>query len=179
MYKLPKVNQSSRKFIFGKLEARKFIVSDYLYLAGYIIGIMLYVFASKYQPRNIFAISFTVSIICGGQTISSPFGLRFRNVYFSILWLILSLIFLIANYFTALIPLLTFILYHIIRMIFWKKNKREFIPYETGKGQMYRYKSYFEGRYGDLKDKRYTKILLGIGILIILLCFIQTIELKV
>ncbi|MDR6761681.1 hypothetical protein J2Y38_001890 [Flavobacterium sp. 2755] len=173
------MNQSNRKFVFGKLEIRKFIISDYLYLAAYIIGVVYYLFATKYTPENKFVTSWIVSFVVGFQTISSPFGLRFRNVYFSIIWLILSLILLIDNYFISLMPISTFILYHIIRLIFWKKNKREFIPYETGKGNMYRYKSSFEGKYGDLKDKKYTKILLRIGLLIIFLCFTQIIGLKV
>lgn len=172
------VNSSNRKFIFGRLEIRKLIISDFLYLAVYTSGLIYYFYASKCIPENKFITSWIMSFIAGFQTISSPFGLRFRNIIFSILWLILSVVLLIDNYFISLIPIFTFILYHVIRIVFWKNNNREFIPYEIGKGNMYRYKSTFEGKYGDLKDKKYTKILFTIGLLIILFCFIQTIRLK-
>lgn len=172
------MNQANRKFIFGKLEIRKFIISDYLYLTAYIMGVAYYLFANKHIPESKFATSLIISFAIGFQTISSPFGLRFRNIYFSIIWLILSLILLIDSYPLSLIPISTFILYHIIRIVFWKKNNREFIPYETGKGKMFRFKSYFEDRSGDLTDKKYTKILLASGILIIGFCLIQMIGFK-
>lgn len=142
------------------------------------LAVICYLYVNKYSPENKFGITLFISFAIGFRTISSPFGLRFRNIYFSIIWLVLSLVLLIDNYFLSLIPISTFILYHIIRIIFWKKNNREFIPYQSGKGKMFRFKSYFEGRYGDLTDKKYTKILLGIGILIIGYCFIQMICLK-
>lgn len=173
------MNQSNRKFIFGELEIRKFIISDYLYLTVYITGITLHLFFKYYLLENKFTITLIMSFFVGLQTISSPFGLRFRNIYFSLIWLLLSLILLFDNYFISLIPLSTFILYHIIRILFWKKYKREFIPYQTGKGSMYRFKSTFEGKSGNLEDKKYTKILLGSGTLVIFLCFIQMIGLKI
>jgi hypothetical protein len=172
------MQETNRKFKFGKLEIRKFIISDYLYLISYLLAVLYYLYSSKYNPEYKLGISLIISFAAGFQTISSPFGLRFRNIYFSIIWLILSLLLLIDNYFFSLIPLSTFILYHVIRILFWKKNNREFIPYQSGKGQMFRFKSYFEGQYGNLTDKKYTKILLGIGILIIGCCLIQMIVFK-
>ncbi|WP_269236399.1 hypothetical protein [Flavobacterium flavigenum] len=165
-----------RKFIIGKLEVRKLILSDLLYLFLYIIAIFYYIYIIKYKPEDKFASSFIISWIIGLLTISSPFGLRFRNIYFSIIWLLLSIAFLINATFIAIIPLLTFLQYHIIRLIFWKIHRREFIPYELGRGAMFRYKSYFEQKSGDIKDKRFTKILLSTGILIIFFCLIFVIE---
>lgn len=161
-----------RKFIIGKLEVRKLILSDILYLFLYIIALLYYIYILKYKPADKFVTSFLISWIISITTISSPFGLRFRNIYFSIIWMLISIAFFINNSFISILPLLTFFQYHLIRLIFWKKNKREFIPYETGRGNMYRYKSNFEKRYGDLTDKKYTKILLVSGILIVGFCLI-------
>ncbi|MCC9019130.1 hypothetical protein [Flavobacterium lipolyticum] len=166
----------NRKFIIGKLEIRKLILSDLIYLFLYIIVIFYYIYINKYNPADKLSTSFIISLIIGFLTISSPFGLRFRNVYFSIIWLLLSTAFSINNSLIAIIPLLTFFQYHLIRLIFWKIYNRELIPYETGRGTMFRYKSYFEKKSGDLKDKQFTKILLFTGILIIFLCFISLIK---
>jgi len=43
---------------------------------------------------------------------------------------------------------------------------------------MFRHKSFFEGRSGNLVDKKFTKILLLSGIMIILFCLIQMIGVK-
>ncbi|RTL13552.1 MAG: hypothetical protein EKK56_05305 [Flavobacteriaceae bacterium] len=170
--------ESNRKFTIGKLEIRKFTISDYLYLLGFSISVSYYLYAVTYNTEKNFILSFFISWFVGFQTISSPFGLRFRNIYFSLIWLFFSSIFLIENNWLGYIPISTFILYHVMRIIFWKKYNKEFIPYQTGRGSMFRHKSFFEGRSGGLKDKKFTKILLFAGILIILFCFIQMIRAK-
>ena len=172
------MTESNRKFTFGKLEIRKFTISDYLYLLVFSISVSYYLYASTYNPENRFTLSLFISWLVGFQTISSPFGLRFRNIYFSFIWLFFSSIFLIKNNWLGYIPISTFILYHIIRIIFWKKYKREFIPYQTGRGAMFRHKSFFEGRSGSLEDKKFTKVLLFTGIMIILFYLIQMIRVK-
>nr|WP_314838587.1 hypothetical protein [uncultured Flavobacterium sp.] len=173
-----KMNETNRKFIFGNLEIRKFLASDYLYIIAFFVSVSYYFYVIEYKPEDKFATSLFISWIVGFQTISSPFGLRFRNIYFSVIWLLLSSIFLIGNNYFGFVPILTFVLYHILRMIFWSKHNREFIPYQTGKGAMFRHRSFFEGRSGNNKDKLYTKILLLIGISIIMFSLIKMIGVK-
>lgn len=172
------MSESNRKFVFGKLEIRRFTNSDYLYLLAFTIAVCYYLYSITYNPEKKFIISFFISWFIGFQTVSSPFGLRFRNIYFSLIWLFISSIFLIKNNWFGFIPISTFILYHIIRFVFWKKYNREFIPYQTGRGTMFRHKSFFEGRSGNLVDKKFTKILLLSGIMIILFCIILMIGVK-
>ncbi|WP_237732393.1 hypothetical protein, partial [Flavobacterium sp. UGB4466] len=93
----------NRKFIIGKLEIRKLILSDLIYLFLYIIVIFYYIYINKYNPADKLSTSFIISLIIGFLTISSPFGLRFRNVYFSIIWLLLSTAFSINNSLIAII----------------------------------------------------------------------------
>lgn len=169
------MNEINRTFIFGELELRKFIISDYLYLIAYFISVAYYLYVMEYNSENKLAVSLFVSLAVGFQTISGPFGLRFRNVYFSMIWLLLSSVFVIENYYLGIVPILTFALYHSIRFVFWRKYNREFIPYEVGRGTLYRHSSFFEGRSGNNKDKRYTKILLAIGILIVMFSQIKMI----
>lgn len=129
----------------------------------------------EYNPTNKFVASLSISWVVGFQTISSPFGLRFRNVYFSIIWLLLCSAFLIENYYLGIVPILTFALYHSVRLFFWRKYNREFIPYQVGRGALFRHRSFFEGRSGNNKDKLYTKILLAVGILIFMFSMIKMI----
>ena len=170
------MNEINRKFTFGKLEIRKFIISDYLYLSAFFISVVYYFYVLEYNPENKFPTTLWISWAIGFQTVSSPFGLRFRNIYFSLIWLLLSSVFLIQNNSLGLIPILTFFLYHFVRLIFWKKHKREFIPYQIGRGAMWKHKSSFEGRCGNNTDKLYTKIVLSIGILTIMSTLIPLIK---
>lgn len=169
------MNGTNRKFIIGKLEVRKFIISDYLYIIAFFVSVLYYFYVREYKPKDIIVTSLFISWFVGFQTISSPFGLRFRNIYFSIIWLLLSSVFLIGNNYFGFVPILTFVLYHIIRIIFWRKHSREFISYQIGKGAIFRHRSFFEGRSGNNKDKLYTKILLLIGISIIMFSLIKMI----
>ena len=158
----------TRKFTIGMLEIRQLILTDYLYILAYLTSLMIYIGISITNPEKKFLASFVISWAIGFHTISSPFGLRFRNIIFSLIWLIFSLIFMINNKTISIVPLATFLLYHILRIIFWKFNGREFIPFMIGKGSWYRHKSKFENRAGNKKDKLFTGILLISGILLIL-----------
>ena len=76
------MSESNRKFVFGKLEIRRFTNSDYLYLLAFTIAVCYYLYSITYNPEKKFIISFFISWFIGFQTVSSPFGLRFRNIYF-------------------------------------------------------------------------------------------------
>jgi hypothetical protein len=164
----------NKRYTVGKLELRKFTFSDCLYLLVYCFAVGYTVFLSIHDSKEIKLVSLFISLIIGFFTISSPFGLRFRNVYFSILWLTLSIIFLISNDLVAVIPLSSFLLYHLLRAMFWKQHNKEFVPYEVGRGAIIQYKSNFEGRSGTAKDKVYTQMLLWIGLALIGLIFIAS-----
>src|SRR5690606_34663737 len=101
---------------------------------------------------------------------TSPFGLRFRSVVFSLIWLVYTLIcFLEFTPFTAM-PLLIFLFYHILRWIFWLKYDMEFIPFEVTRRGYHRYVSKIEGRGGYKQDKIFMKILFWGGMIIFFSC---------
>lgn len=96
---------------------------------------------------------------------------RFRNILFSLIWLVLiSQYCIIVHYRCAFMPLAGFFCYQITRIIFWRKNKREFIPTLMGF-------SHYRGKYSkilhtssDDEDGVYSFILLfGMIILMSLL----------
>ncbi len=73
---------------------------------------------------------------------------RFRNILFSAIWLILiSQYYLIVHYDFSFVPLLGFVCYNVTRLIFWIKNKREFIP------TMWGY-SHYRGRYSKILKRK-------------------------
>ena len=174
------MNETTRKFTFGNLEIRKLLISDYIFLAAFAISIAINYYCILYRPDYTFLVSLCIAYAVAFLTISTPFGLRFRNVGFSLVWLVLSILFIFKNFAIAFIPVLTFALYHILRLIFWRQHGREFIPFWVGNyGVMHRHKSKFEGRTGSHKDKSFTKILLWLGIFIILAMHSQMIGIKV
>lgn len=161
---------TTRKFTFLKLEFRSFILTDYLYLTGFTILVLLSRFPHFFGLNNSFSYSGTIniSLILSFLT-AGPFGLRFRNVFFSIIWLILCLLFVVDGYYVTFVPLVLFFMYHIVRRCFWYYHKKELIPFHIAKGALFRHRSYFEQRSGTAIDKRYTKI---IGVLSFLIFFI-------
>lgn len=158
-----------RKFTIGKLEIRPLSTTDILWLILIGISVIIHLFLKYYCPCKDFMFRFFTIWFIAFQTISSPFGIRFRSIYFSFFWMICCLLLIDSNFLFTYVPLFTFLLYHIIRLFYHKKYNREFIPYWTGKGSMWRHTSKIENASSKLEDKSFTKRLLIIGILIILL----------
>lgn len=157
-----------RKFVIGKLEVRSLSVTDILWLSLLCICTIVHLFLQYYCPCKDFGFRFFVVWFTGFQTISSPIGLRFRSVYFSVIWIIFCMLLIDWNILYIYVPLLTFLLYHILRLIFFKKYNREFIPYNVGRGVMWRHTSEIEKASSKLEDKPFSKALLSIGMIIIL-----------
>jgi len=105
--------------------------------------------------------------------IGTPLGLRFRNFNFVFLWLIPCLILLrfsqdYLNYW----PLVSFIYYQIVRIIFWIKYKLEFIPLWVGKGGIDGRFSKLENRRSKYTDKKYMYVTFWGGIILMILTII-------
>lgn len=156
-------NDVDRKFTIAKLEVRKFSSWDIVALSTFTLVVIIHLFLTEYYPQKGFHLTIAGSCVAAYLIFTSPFGLRFRNIKFSVIWLLLSLLFLYENYPIAQIPLQGFLLYHILRLIFWKRYKKEFIPYESGRGKLLRYVSKIEGRGGYKEDRFFMKLLIGIG----------------
>jgi len=167
-----------RKFTILHLEIRKFDILDQISLALFALSIIGHFVISIYFPEKKILNTYIISWAIAFFVLTTAFGLRFRNVYFSIVWLVLSLLFLIDNYSFSKIPILTFMLYHSVRLIFWRKYHREFIPYELGRRKFLWYFSETEGRRGSKEDRKYSKILLFVGVLIIIYCLFEWVKLN-
>lgn len=157
---------SERKFTIAKLELRKFDTWDIVILSIFALAVISYLVLDEYHSQQKFQITYFSSYAAAFLIFTTAFGIRFRNIKFSVIWLILSLMFLYGNYPVAQIPLLGFVSYHIIRIIFWKIYKKEFIPYQLSRGGLFRYISKIEKKGGNKMDRFFTKILMAIGYVI-------------
>lgn len=171
------MNVKDRKFTIGQLEIRKLITSDLLYILVFFLAVVYQFSFPSYKQKDADLVSIFISFGAAFLTIFCPFGLRFRNIYFSIIWLVLCFVHLVGAKVMTEIPILCFVAYHCVRLIFWKIYKREFIPYEVGEGSITRYISFFESRGGNKQDKIFTIILLilGISIMIFSVCNVSSI----
>ncbi|WP_298144266.1 hypothetical protein [Flavobacterium sp.] len=167
------MNVKNRKFTIAQLEIRKLITSDLLYILVFFLALVYYFSIPSYKPKDAEKVSAYIAFGASFLTIFCPFGLRFRNIYFSLIWLVLCTAHLVGAEAFAEVPILCFLAYHSVRLLFWKIYKREFIPYEVGEGSMTRYISFFEGRGGNKQDKTFTFILLILGISIMILSFFR------
>jgi len=158
-----------RKFIIGGLELRPLSSTDRIILTIYATLILFQILTEYLLPQYKFPGLFLISFTIGLLTVSTPFGLRFRSVYFSSIWFIVSIIFLTRGTSLSLIPINTFILYHILRFIFWKKYNKEFIPYDAVRGGYLRYVSKIEGRGGYKEDRQFMHLLLWTGIILVMI----------
>ncbi|NHA05206.1 hypothetical protein G7092_15460 [Mucilaginibacter sp. HC2] len=167
-----------RKFTIGQLEIRRLDRLDILLLLLYAALVALtYIF--KEQAQSYFLLELITCFFCTGVLILSPIGIRLRSIYFSIIWLLLSLLFIFNTHSIAWIPLFDFLLYHIVRLVFWTKHDREFIPFTVGRGALYRYISKIEHMGGSSIDKGYMKLLIGLGLIVNLICLMGMIGIKV
>jgi hypothetical protein len=79
-------------------------------------------------------LSYPVTGILSFCLIFTPLGQRFVRFTYSIIWLIFVLKFAVIDYYIlhysswCLLPLYCFVDYHIIRYLFWKFEKQDFIP---------------------------------------------------
>lgn len=182
-------HSKDRKFTFLHLEFRKLGVVDILILLTFFIALtvhftMVYYFPEK-RGFGLYSIS---SLICY-MTVTTPFGLRFRNVYFFMTWLALCIVFLLAKTTLAYLPLGTFLLYQILRLLFWKRHSKEFIPFELVRAplefskkafrmNLIRFVSKIEGRGGYKEDKVYMKWLVWLGFLLFMACLFGVVGIR-
>lgn len=75
-----------------------------------------------------------------------------------------------------MVPLVTFLLYHVVRAFFWRQYGKEFIPYQVTRGGYDRYVSKIEGRGGYKEDKKAMKILFWVGLILIFAGFFGIVE---
>ncbi|WP_353147725.1 hypothetical protein [Chryseobacterium sp.] len=102
-------------------------------------------------------ISSIILIILWWVPISTPLSEKFRNIYFSLLWLIICTLWLIIqeDFITSILPILIFIFIQIIRSAFKWIYKIEPIPLIISKSAIHRY-SKVENRKSNLNDFGYS-----------------------
>jgi len=174
-------NSNSRRFTFFRLELRRLDSWDIAILSLYLIAIITNFLLTANNPENRFyglwSIAFTAWIL----TTTTTFGLRFRNLYFFVIWVILCAFFVLAGTTLSLLPLSSFILYQIIRTLFWKRYSKEFVPLQLVRAPIefskrafqltfIRVVSKVEGRGGNQEDKKYMKWLVRIGFVLFMAC---------
>lgn len=96
--------------------------------------------------------------------VNSPMGIRFRNFYFSLIWVLSATFFYMSseNKIT-LLPLLGFTIYQVFRMIYWAMYHRELIPnFISRSGFDFRF-SKAENRKADDKDFLFSILLFIFG----------------
>ena len=161
-----------RKYTVGGLEIRPLSVTDVLWTIPLAFAVGLYRIFVIYCPCNVFTTGMVIAVAVGFQTISSPFGIRFRSVYFSLIWVCIALFFIDIKNPLSYYILVTFMLYHVLRLVFYRRYSREFIPYQVVKGDMWPHHSRIEGRSSTIQDKRFTLILVITGFALFLLLVI-------
>jgi hypothetical protein len=147
-------SDDERKFTFAKLEIRPLTKSDKIVLAV-AAGLCLI-----QKVALVFSVSVSLYVTSIAALLSmiitpSPFGLRYR-VKFSAIWLALSVLMAIKGGTVGFIPLIHFLLYHLLRWGFWRYHNLEFTPFYVGRGSPLRYVSKVEGRGGYREDRIYT-----------------------
>ncbi|RZJ18458.1 MAG: hypothetical protein EON51_17360 [Acinetobacter sp.] len=175
--------ERDRKFTFLSLEIRQLDTLDVFSLIFYGVAIGVHFLLQhinfSYRIFGLIYIPLGVWFV----VITTPFGLRFRNVYFFCIWGLLSIIFLFAKTSVSYFPISCFILYQIIRLIFRKNHRKEFIPYNVGRGKtdcprhgrilnLERFVSKLEGRGGYIEDRYFMKWLFWLGTLFLLVCLL-------
>lgn len=136
-------------------------------------------FSFKTEAKEYFIFELITSFFCTWLIILSPIGLRLRSLYFSIVWFLLSLLTSFNVHSIAWIPLLDFFLYHAVRLIFWMKHDREFIPFTVGRGTLHRHISKIEHMGGSSIDKGYMKLLISLGLTTNYICLMGLIGVKI
>jgi hypothetical protein len=161
-------NAKSRKFTILHLEVRALDGWDIFFLAIYTIAIGAHLYFQHFDNKYWVYSLVWISMWAWCLTTSTPYGIRFRNIYFFFIWLLLSFVFISPSLYLSYLPLATFVLYQGLRLYFWKTQKREFIPFTAVRRGYYRYVSKTEGRTGGIKDKRLMKVLFWLGMILFL-----------
>ena len=102
---------------------------------------------------------------------TSPLPVRFKSYKFSLSWLLISLAIGSYSFYMTnilLIPLISFVAYHLLRIIYLQFYNREPISLLIGPGMRDEY-SKLENRFSDKKDWLFTMISFFIGMSILLL----------
>jgi|SRR5690606_26255110 len=100
---------------------------------------------------NNYYVEFIIPMIIWYATFS-PIGVRFYNFWFTLIWGILCWIsYLKTNNMFPLLPLLVFVAYQIMRIIYWSNYNREFIPV------LFHYRG-FELRFSKSQNRKADKI---------------------
>ncbi|RTQ52227.1 hypothetical protein EJV47_04155 [Hymenobacter gummosus] len=108
------------------------------------------------------------AVVGATMLVFSP-GTRFRNVYFSAGWLVISGWLAVRSQALALEPLALFGLYHAVRWHYWRRNRRELVPGSVSRAGYEKDYYRLEKRRGTSEDIRYTKFLFRAGLLLFFL----------
>lgn len=103
--------------------------------------------------------------------IATSLGLKFKNILFALIWILLFSINLVIsnNVFLASLPIAITGLYHVIRLIYWIKYKIEFIPLWMMRGGTFLRYSDSENRKANKNDREFSYSMFFIGSLIIMI----------
>ena len=122
----------------GSLIVRELSRSDWILLGGYslfvlggfVLNFSSYVlgYSDTAFPVVGVAYYYVIAYLVAQVTISSDGVGRLRNIPVSVGWLLITLVLGLLNPIAAVFPLLAFGLYHIVRLLFWRRYSQEFIP---------------------------------------------------
>jgi hypothetical protein len=106
--------------------------------------------------------------------LSSPLSDRFRNVYFSLIWISICIYWIIIkeDLITSILPLFTYVFTQITRLIFKWIYKKEFIPLLVYRQAFHRY-SKIENRKSTQKDFICSMLIFIIGNILSIAFFID------
>jgi hypothetical protein len=106
--------------------------------------------------------------------ISSPLSEKFRNIYFSLFWLVICILWVIIqkDHVTSILPLLVFVFIQIIRFVFKWVYKTEPIPLLISKSLHHRY-SKIENRKSNQNDFIYSLVVFLSGSFLSIVIFLD------
>ncbi|RKR84861.1 hypothetical protein BDD43_5114 [Mucilaginibacter gracilis] len=152
-----------------KLYSGVFKLNDKIYLAifgGLIIARgCLRVFDASNEIKADFDICISM---LGLLLFTQKFLMKFTNLWFSICWFLLTIVFgLIGGETLSFYNLFLFFLYHIIRFLFITVYKKEFVPPVTYRSSYEIVSDEWAGRSTEDEDIKYKRILLIAAIVVL------------
>jgi len=114
-------------------------------------------------------LSLTIPLIIGMCIFTGPIGQRFVRLNYSLVWFLFVFKFAVVDYFilhytiSCLLPLYCFIVYQIVRYLFWKNEKLDFVPLVLSGAGISLRKSKLVNREATDLDKKYMIILIIFG----------------
>jgi len=168
-----------RRFTFLHLEIRRLSLEDIFFILIY-TALVVWAYISFSNDKTRFGLLLVIVFTNSYFTAATHFGLRLNSLYFSLIWMALCVATAI-RYQTifAAVPLMSFFTYQVIRCAFWNKYDREFIPFDTGRGVLYRYRSTIERRVGGPKDKDAMRILIALIVIEFMVCLATLVGKKI